>query len=620
MRGIKTLLSLVALLTMLGFVGACNTTAPGGGGGDGGEGEGEGEGEPDDERVAGLVAEIELTAEELAKFEEDNAECLVCHDNPDMGNPRMIEDFKFSRKAKKGVKCVDCHAENEGVAAGNEGHRLLPTPETCGACHPNQYKGHRQNRHSIAYIRMLECGRFDDFPKEYGAGSGYHVTDEDVEQIAEFHASAGHLAPADEVAFSVQMCGQCHVVENRCDSCHFRHRFAPEEARDPMACATCHMGPDHPQIEMYQHSKHGARFEVYGDTGTVPVCVDCHMPYNTQMLGKKTAETVGPDGLTEYTDHNLALGIAYGPVGGGTTRKGLTLDGPTDRVKFNARDTEADYPDGVWLERADGRFYDAAEGGEAVYDDLAEMAFADADDDGKQDYVVDQPADDADTLLAQRTFMRDQVCGTCHSNNFADEQLLVADLIHQRTKDLQNEAFDAVRAMAIVSRLHVNADQRPGNPETGTTGLYGANMVLRNIDTNEQIYFQLMKYSNVKTWKGAYHQNPDYTHWYGWQELQMHMGDLFSEATDLVLTGMWMNGVPYPEAGTGDLVVDGFYQGVIFESGGMANIYDKFPGPGDPGADADIDVDMDGVPEFVAVEGSPGTFTYGVDAAEITFH
>ena len=89
-----------------------------------------------------------------------------------------------------------------------------------------------------------------------------------------------------------------------------------------MACATCHMGPDHPHIEMYQHSKHGARFEVYGDTQTVPTCVDCHLPYNTQMLGKKVAE----DG-TEYTDHNLAMGIAYGPIGGGTTRTGLLLEG-----------------------------------------------------------------------------------------------------------------------------------------------------------------------------------------------------------------------------------------------------------------------------------------------------
>ena len=238
---------------------------------------------------------------------------------------------------------------------------------------------------------------------------------------------------------------------------------------------------------------------------------------------------------------------------------------------------------------------------------------------GKQDYAVVQPADDAETLLANRAFMRDQVCAQCHTKNFADEQLLIADLIHQRTKEIQLEAFDAVRAMAIVGRLKVDPSNRPGNPETGTTGLYGANMILRNLDNIETIYFQLMKYANVKTWKGAYHQNPDFTHWYGWQEASMHMDDIFAEATDLVLTDMWMNGVDYPGA-TGDLVQDNLYQGVIFESGSMTNSYDKFPGPGDDNSDQPIDVDMDGTPEFTPVEGMPGTFTYGDEDAQITFH
>ena len=77
------------------------------------------------------------------------------------------------------------------------------------------------------------------------------------------------------------------------------------------------------------------------------------------------------------------------------------------------------YPDGVWLERADGQFYDAADGGTAVFSDLAAMSFADESGNGKQDYAVAQVADDADKLLAERAFMRDQVCGQCHTRNFA---------------------------------------------------------------------------------------------------------------------------------------------------------------------------------------------------------
>lgn len=577
-----------------------DSTAPPGTGGDNGNGT--------TQPAVGLVPEIPMTQDELARFEADNAECLGCHQNTD---PTMVEDYKLSRKAKLGIRCTGCHADNPDISRGREGHRRLPTPEVCGACHSNQYRGHRENRHSLSYIRMLECGRYDDFPKEFQAGSGYHFSEEDVAQLSELMDTAGQTRPADAVVMSVQMCGQCHSVENRCDSCHFRHRFSPSEARDPMACATCHMGPDHPQIEMYQHSKHGARLAVYGDTETVPVCVDCHMPHNDQMLGKKTAA----DGTT-YTDHNLAMGIAYGPVGGGTTRKGQTMDPDTFRVKFVSRDGDAAH-DELWLERNDGKIYDAPSGGNMVFGDLYELGIADASGNGKQDYVVDQPADSEETLLANRQFMTEQVCAQCHTRNFAQEQLLIADLIHENTRSTLLEALDILKALAMTGIGSLTADDRPGNPETGTTGTYGANMKIRNLTAIEKMYFTAMKYENVKTWKGAYHQNPDYTHWYGWSALVMTLGEIGDEATDKVLQYLWISGEDYPGT-TGNVFDDGLYQGVIFDTAGMTNLYDKFPGPGDENASESIDVDMNGVPEFLPVEGSPGTFTR--DGAEVTFH
>jgi hypothetical protein len=65
-------------------------------------------------------------------------------------------------------------------------------------------------------------------------------------------------------------------------------------------------------------------------------------------------------------------------------------------------------------------------------------------------------------------------------------------------------------------------------------------------------------------------------------------------------------------------LVDGLYQGVIYATASMINLYDKYPGPGDPGATEEIDVDMDGTPEFIPVEGRPGRFTFEGD--EVTFH
>ena len=63
----------------------------------------------------------------------------------------------------------------------------------------------------------------------------------------------------------------------KCDSCHTRHLFSAEEARQPEACETCHMGEDHSQYEMWSSSKHGVIHHTDGGSGRAPVCQTCHM-------------------------------------------------------------------------------------------------------------------------------------------------------------------------------------------------------------------------------------------------------------------------------------------------------------------------------------------------------
>ena len=45
-----------------------------------------------------------------------------------------------------------------------------------------------------------------------------------------------------------------------CNACHSRHSFEAKLARAPENCGKCHMGPDHPQIDIYNESKHGIAF------------------------------------------------------------------------------------------------------------------------------------------------------------------------------------------------------------------------------------------------------------------------------------------------------------------------------------------------------------------------
>jgi hypothetical protein len=79
--------------------------------------------------------------------------------------------------------------------------------------------------------------------------------------------------------------------EGSCSACHSRHAFSAEQARNPDNCGKCHMGPDHPQMEIYYESKHGIAFRAHKDKlnlaspkwivgedySLAPTCATCHM-------------------------------------------------------------------------------------------------------------------------------------------------------------------------------------------------------------------------------------------------------------------------------------------------------------------------------------------------------
>jgi len=76
-----------------------------------------------------------------------------------------------------------------------------------------------------------------------------------------------------------------------CSTCHTRHKFSIAEARRPAACASCHLGPDHPNIEIFENSKHGHIYLTEGESWNWetapdawepgdyrgPTCATCHM-------------------------------------------------------------------------------------------------------------------------------------------------------------------------------------------------------------------------------------------------------------------------------------------------------------------------------------------------------
>jgi hypothetical protein len=94
-------------------------------------------------------------------------------------------------------------------------------------------------------------------------------------------------------------CEGCHNIGKpaadgsvgQCQKCHIRHQYSLEQARKPETCNHCHIGPDHPQYEIYVESPHGIAYATMGDdwhwdaeAGTLTTedfpaatCAICHM-------------------------------------------------------------------------------------------------------------------------------------------------------------------------------------------------------------------------------------------------------------------------------------------------------------------------------------------------------
>ncbi len=173
------------------------------------------------------------------KQEFSQAECVFCHEEI---SPNIIKEFRIARDGERtGTQCTDCHGSDHAAIIRSKGR--VP-PERCQECHPKRFE-------------------------ETMSGGGHSR----VGSEAASRPIPGN-APGELVALS-QSLGR--EVAERCTSCHSRHKFSKDEAKDPRTCGVCHTGPDRPETDAYLGSKHGLIWRVEGDTGRAPTCVTCHM-------------------------------------------------------------------------------------------------------------------------------------------------------------------------------------------------------------------------------------------------------------------------------------------------------------------------------------------------------
>jgi hydroxylamine dehydrogenase len=231
--------------------------------------------------------------------------CIECHKSE---HPGLFADWAKSRHASANITCLDCHQadpsdkdvskihfkqyERADVKWGKPEYKIpvaaAVTPKDCSRCHPDEAKQYSRSKHANTLEIIwkidpwLNKGMNSDFERTTGCfachGTILKMKDDRLDPETWPNVGVGRF--------------NFDGSKGSCTSCHTRHLFSVMEARKPEACGQCHLGPDHPQIEIFMESKHGDIYTAHGDTynwdaapGTwtpgvdyrAPTCAVCHM-------------------------------------------------------------------------------------------------------------------------------------------------------------------------------------------------------------------------------------------------------------------------------------------------------------------------------------------------------
>jgi hydroxylamine dehydrogenase len=238
-------------------------------------------------------AGVKVNLEQVDVLANSSDACVTCHRET---SPGIVDEFGHSSMAAAQVTCRSCHEVNANYpgAVEHEGTFILSTPTTamCQNCHEAEVAQFYQSRHSLpAYVAVAGSqGLSTTLLAMYQAiPEGSFAPDKARNAIAVLEGSA--ITPI--------ACEDCHSIGRpaadesvgRCQKCHIRHAFNLVQARKPETCNNCHIGPDHPQWEIYQESAHGILYAIMGaewnwdaEPGNLtvidfpsPTCALCHM-------------------------------------------------------------------------------------------------------------------------------------------------------------------------------------------------------------------------------------------------------------------------------------------------------------------------------------------------------
>jgi len=250
-------------------------------------------------------------AETAGPISKEGQACIGCHESQ---SPSFVAEWKISKHAEKGVDCYSCH-KAEKTNPGAMEHNgftitVLVSPKDCSQCHPKEVKEMTESHHAKAADIL---NSLDNYLGE--AVGGQEAVVAGCRQCHGANVKVLANGKLDSSSWPNTGIGRINPDGSKgsCTACHARHNFSKAQAREPQACGKCHLGPDHPQIEVYQESKHGILYEankerlnmhkdswvVGKDYTAAPSCSTCHMSATpnqpvTHDVGARISWTLRP--------------------------------------------------------------------------------------------------------------------------------------------------------------------------------------------------------------------------------------------------------------------------------------------------------------------------------------
>ncbi len=255
----------------------------------------------------------------------ESATCISCHKEQ---SPGIYQQWGSSSHYGANIGCYECHKSKAGAPDAMR-HKdfvvsVIVSPNKCGECHKTEVEQFSNSHHSKA-AEIL--GSLDNVLAEVVEGHNTFNGESPaaVSGCWQCHGSVVKVMPngnLDPTTWPNSGIGRINPDGSRgsCTACHQRHEFSLTQARRPEACGKCHLGPDHPQKEIFDESKHGISFYANVDKMKLDnkkwipgedydagaTCATCHMSATkdlpvTHDVGARISWTLRPP-ISEKVD------------------------------------------------------------------------------------------------------------------------------------------------------------------------------------------------------------------------------------------------------------------------------------------------------------------------------